>query len=64
MASRSLCSFYRDEINGDANENNADGKKIDNSKSITRKYFKYKTKIKEIIPDDNNTLNAEVELFE
>ena len=60
MTSGSLWNFYRDEINDDTNENDDDGNKIINNKTITSKYFEYKTKILGRIPDDNNTLNAEV----
>ena len=61
MASDSLWNYYRDEVNDSTNENN-DGNnyRINNSKTITSKYFKYKTKIIENIPDNNNRLNAEV----
>ena len=37
MTSRSLRSYYRDEIYDSANENNDDGNKINNNKTITSK---------------------------
>ena len=40
MTSGRLWSFYRDEINDDVNENNDDGKKINNNKTITSKSLK------------------------
>ena len=60
MTSRSLWNYYRDEVNEDANENNAVNFRTNNNKTITSKDFKYKTKIIVITPDDNNTLDTEV----
>ena len=60
MTSRSLWNYYRDEVNDDANENNAGNFRTNNNKTITSKDFKYKTKIRVITPDDNNTLDTEV----
>ena len=59
-----MSNYYRNEINDSAIENNDDGNKINNSKTITStiKSFKYKTKIIGGTPDDNNTLNTEVSL--
>ena len=37
-------NYYSDEVNYDANENNADNCIIDNSKTIANEYFKYYTK--------------------
>ena len=54
-----MWNYYRDEVNDSAIENNDDGNKISNSKTITSKSFEYKTKIIAGTPDDN-TLNAEV----
>ena len=51
-------NYYRDEMNSDTDENNADNCRIDNGKTEISQYFKYKTII--IIgskPDDNNTLD-------
>ena len=56
----SFWNYYRDEVNDDANENNADNYRTNNNKGMTSKSFKYKTKIIESIPDDNNTLDTEV----
>ena len=53
-------NFYRDEVNNDANENNADGYRIDNSETVTSKSLEYKTKIKESTSVDNNTLDIEL----
>ena len=39
MTSGSLWNCYRDEINDDANENNAVNNRINNNKTITSKYF-------------------------
>ena len=40
MASRSLWNYHRDEVNHDANENNAENFKTNNNKTITSKDFK------------------------
>ena len=42
MTSGSLWTYYRDEINGDANENV--NNRINNNKTTTSKSFEYKTK--------------------
>ena len=60
MTSGSLWSYYRDKVNDNANENNADNYRINNSKTITSKSFEYKTKLIGSIPNDNNTLNADI----
>ena len=60
MTSGSLWNYYRDQINDSAIENNNDGNKINNDKTIVSKSFKYKTNIIGRTADDNNTLNAEV----
>ena len=60
VTSESLWNYYRDEINDSAIENNDDGNKINNNKTITSKCFEYKTKIMRWTPDDNNTLNTEI----
>ena len=44
MKSGSLWNFYRDEVNGDANENNAANNRISNIKMITSKSFEYNKK--------------------
>ena len=60
MTSVSLWNFYKDEVNDNANENNAANNRINNNKTVTSKFFEYKTKIKGRKPADNNTLDAEV----
>ena len=46
MTSGSLWSYYRDEVNDHANENNDPGRyRINNKKTTTSKSFEYKTKI-------------------
>ena len=60
MKSGRLWNYYRAEINGSAIENNDDGNKVNKNKTITSKYFDYKTKIIGRTSDDNNTLYAEV----
>ena len=60
MTSGSLWSYYRDKVNDNANENNADNYRINNSKTITSKSFEYKTKLIGSTPNDNNTLNADI----
>ena len=55
---RSFWNCYRDEINNDANENF--NNKIYNNKTITSKFFEYKTKLIGSTPDDDNTLDAGV----
>ena len=58
MASQSLWSYYREKMNNDANENNANNYRVDNSKTVTSKSFEYKAKIRGSTPDDNNTLGT------
>ena len=52
MTSGSLWTYYRDEINGDANENV--NNRINNNKTTTSKSFEYKTKLIGNTPDHNN----------
>ena len=59
MTSGSLGNYYKDEINDDANENNADHNNITNNKTITSKSFEYKTKLIGRTPKNNNTLDPE-----
>ena len=40
-----LWNYFRDEITGDANENDAARIKINNNRTITRESFEYKTKL-------------------
>ena len=44
ITSESLWNYQRDEVNDDANENNAAGNKINNSKTITKKFLEYKNR--------------------
>ena len=61
MASGSLWNYYRNEVNDDANKNNAAGYyRINNNKATTTRSFKFKTEIKGSTPGDNNILNIEV----
>ena len=60
MTSGSLWNYYRDEVNDNANENNAENYRINNKKTITSKSFEYKTKLIGSTPNDNNPLNAKV----
>ena len=52
--------LLQNEVNDNANENNAYNYRINNSKIIASKSFKYKTKITGSTANDNNTLDAEV----
>ena len=54
MTSGSLWNFYRDEINDSAIENNNDGNRINENKTITSKSFKCKTKLIGSTPNNNN----------
>ena len=60
MASGSLCNYDRDELDDDANENNANNYRIDNIKATASRSFEYDTKIIGSIQADNNTLDTEV----
>ena len=60
ITSRSLWNYYRDEVNDDANENNASRIKINNNEKITGKSFEYNTKLMGSTPDNNNVLDTEV----
>ena len=61
MASGSLQNYYRDEVNHDANENNADNTfRVSNEKITASKSFEYKTKIVCRAGADNNRLDTEV----
>ena len=55
-----MWNYYRDQVNDDANENNAANNKVNNNKTLTTKSFEYQTKIIGRTPDDNNTLNVEI----
>ena len=60
MVSGRWWNYYRDEINDDIIENNADDSRINNNKAITSKSFEYKTKSIGSTPEDNNILDAKV----
>ena len=55
-----MWNYYSDEINDDANENNAANNRINNNKTITSKSFEYKIKLIRSMPNDNNPLDAEI----
>ena len=59
MISGSLWN-YNDEVNGSAKNSDDNDNMINNNKTTTSKFFEYKTKIIESIPNNNNILNAEV----
>ena len=61
MASGSLWNYYRDEVNGSANENNdANNLRISNNKTKTSKSFEYKIKLIGSTPNNNRRLNLEL----
>ena len=60
MTSCSLCNYYRDELNADANENYDANNRINNNKITTRKSFEYKIKITGTTPDENDPLDTKV----
>ena len=55
-----MWNYYQNEINDDGKENNATNNRINNNKIITSKSFEYKAKLIGSMPNDNNTLDAEV----
>ena len=59
MISESLWNYCRDEVNDNANENNADNHRI-NNKTITSRSFEYNTKLIGSTPNGNNTSTTEV----
>ena len=59
IISGSLWNYFRDEITGDANENDAARTKINNNRTITRKFFEYKTKLTGTKQNNKNTLDTE-----
>ena len=61
MTSRSLPNCYRDEIN-DGNDNNVTNNMINNNKTITSKYFKYKTKLIGSTPN-NNSVTSQKKIY-
>ena len=59
MISESLWNYCRDEVDDNANENNADNHTI-NNKIITSKSFEYNTKLIGSTTNANNTSTTEV----
>ena len=59
MTSGSLWNYYRDEVNDNANENDADKYGIGNRKTVTSKSLEYNTKITGSTPA-GNLLDTEV----
>ena len=59
MTSGCLWNYYKDEVNDDANENNANSKRIINNNTVTSKYFEYKTNEIGLL-NNNNILGTEV----
>ena len=55
-----MSNYYRDEINHDANENNAANNRINSNKPIANKPLEYKTKFIGSTPNNNNILDAKV----
>ena len=55
-----MWNIYRDERNNSAIKNNDDGKKTNNNKTITSKFFEFKIKRIGRAPVDKNTLDIEV----
>ena len=60
MTSVSSWNYWRDGINDHENETDDNRSKLNNNKKTISKYFKYKTKIIGITPDNANRLKAEV----
>ena len=60
MASGRLWNYYRDEVDDDANENDAANNRINKNKTTTSNSFEYKTKLIGNMPNNNNILDAEV----
>ena len=60
MTSGSLWNCYRDGINDDENENDANKNMVNHNKTTTSKSFKYKTKITGSTANNGNRLNAEI----
>ena len=59
MASGSLWNCYRDDVNDDANENNAANNHRINNNKTRSKSFEYKTKIIGSTPTNDNILVTE-----
>ena len=60
IKSESLWNYYRDEKNYGVNENNAARNRMNNNKTITSKFFEYKTKLIGRTPNNNNTLEIKM----
>ena len=59
MTSGRLWNYYRDEINDDDVNENANNYRINKNKTITSKSFEYKAKIRRT-PDNNDTLDTDI----
>ena len=55
-----LWNYYRDEINGDAKENDAVNEIINNNKTVASKYVQYKAKLIGTTTNNNDILDAEI----
>ena len=55
-----LQNHYRDEINGDAKENDAVDKMINNNETVSSKYVEYKTKLIGTTTNNNNIPDPEI----
>ena len=60
MTSGSLRIYYRDQLNDDENENDANEDLVNSNKIMTSKSFNYKTKLIGSTPNIASRLNAEV----
>ena len=61
MTSGRLCSYYRDKMNDDANENHgACDYSLNNNKTITTKSFEHKAKVTGSTADNNSRLDEEI----
>ena len=55
-----MWNYYRDEVNDDANENNAARTELNKNETITSKSIEYKPKLIGSTPKNNNILYPEV----
>ena len=55
-----MWNYYRDEVNDDANENNAARIELNKNETITSKSIEYKPKLIGSTPKNNNILYPEV----
>ena len=59
MTSESFWNYYRDEVNDNATEVNADNYRTNNNNTTASRSFEYKTEIIGSTPDNNNMLKTE-----